>query len=742
MSISESDQHHYYDKRALPRDPKDKTAPELFLTTENQSDEYLNMCYLYQDHLDSLISESLSPNQNYVDIATYTKHRELHKPEAWNVSNLLPRKQTLETALRVDQANTKTWTQPCLNSTRRLSTFTLAHFSVNKFDKFVFQSQLLVFDSVQQDAKNMILNSTPIPFSVQTIRVPSQVYRDIVKNNSPGRVVEFDYDPSITDFLEVPTKLIVGCGRNGAMVISFGFSEVGYHGNDTELRKYVFKYSTIPDEILKFMKNLPPLFSTDAKKQRAALCGLLTDLYNVDLSLRVFDLGALAIVAGCRMNDFSLFSFSAIIKNEPFPTGLEPMDQKWARNWSDVPKIMGQYIRDKFQLMYDAYTTLMGLLLRNLFPDPDITLSVTEVSQLSFICWFSHFIALALSEANLRESTHQLPTRCDMILRLGPDTGLLGILADLVINIPVANFGGARYLHNARYHFLTKQYYAMCRVKMYKFSGEIPNLSKDLDNETYGFMYNREYVNDSGRPAYKVGLLSSPQYERSLLILEPDMDDVVCLDGYTGRNIAADIKEWGRLNVDMIPELFNQLRDLTVDDLSKFWIDKISVYSSLSDIYFNIKNIRLVVPDLERSLKMRKERTEENYKQREYKLLLKSQERRVNIVHHATVSQSNNQRVAVHQYVQDIIPGDFNAKNRRKARQKKLRVKRIQARLQDSFISAKDRKRDRLANELRSFSDQLPGSSRRYRFKEDRFKSRDNGDLRLQIQSKDLRRRL
>ncbi len=145
MSISESDQHHYYDKRALPRDPKDKTAPELFLTTENQSDEYLNMCYLYQDHLDSLISESLSPNQNYVDIATYTKHRELHKPEAWNVSNLLPRKQTLETALRVDQANTKTWTQPCLNSTRRLSTFTLAHFSVNKFDKFVFQSQLLGF---------------------------------------------------------------------------------------------------------------------------------------------------------------------------------------------------------------------------------------------------------------------------------------------------------------------------------------------------------------------------------------------------------------------------------------------------------------------------------------------------------------------------------------------------------------------------------------------------------------------
>lgn len=715
MSVLESDQHSYYDKRQLHRDLKDNIAPELFLTTENQSDEYLNMQCLYQDHLTSFLIQPV-----YQDIETYLVHDELQNcDDPWDVSNLLPRGMTLKNALKIDQLNTKSWTQPCLDNNRKRKAFTINEISVTDFRKFDFERIMKANVHIQQDARNLILNSTAVPFSVETIRVPTKIYRELSKDHPTETVIEFEYDPSDSDYVNVASRLIIGYGRNAAVAIGFGFTEVDFDANKSDIRRYVFKYSILPEDISKFLKNLPPMYSVDANRQIRSLNGTLTDLYNVYMKFSVFELGSLAIASGCFMNVYSLFSFSAVILNKPFPEGIESMDQKWARDWDELPSSMKQYVRDKFQLMYDTYAILSGLLLRNIFPDPDITLSITELSQPAFISWFLHFVALALSEANLINQTSQMSTRFNKLLELGPDTGLLGILADLIIDIPVANFGGARYLHHARNQFLKKQYYTLCNIKLFKYPGESPNTSKNLDNESYILMYNREYFNDSGKPVFTLGLLPSPQFENSVLIFDPEVDDVISFEDYNGRNLAADLKEWGRLNVDKIPSLFDMLRELTVEDLGKFWIGKIGTYTHLSNIYFNVMNVRIVVPDLERSLKMRKERIEEEYKNSASKLLLKTQEHRLNIVNHASVAQSNNVRVGVHQYVQKIVPGNFTAKNRRKARQKKVRVEKLKLRFGDKFVDPSERRKARLLKELGS-----QGSEERWL---------DSNDLRYKI---------
>ncbi len=698
MSILECDQLSYYDRRQLHRDPKDSTAPELFLTTANQMDDYFNMRCLYQDHITSLLVEPV-----YQDIETYLVHDELQNcDDPWDVSNLMPRGMTLKNALKIDQMNTKSWTQPCLDNNRKRKAFTINEVSVTDYRRFDFERIMKANDHIQQDARNLILNSTALPFSVETIRVPTKVYRELSKDHPAETVIEFEYDPSDPDYVNVASRLIVGYGRNAAVAIGFGFTEVDFDANNSDIRKYVFKYSALPEDISKFLRKLPPMYSVNAKSQIRSLNAVLTDLYNIYMKFSVFELGSLAIATGCIMNDYSLFAFSAIMHNKPFPVGIDSMDQKWARNWDELPSSMKQYVRDKFQLMYDSYVTLSGLLLRNIFPDPDITLTVTELSQPAFVSWFLHFVALALSEANLTNPTSQTSTRFDMILELGPDTGLLGVLADLIIKTPAANFGGARYLHHARYQFLVRQYYTLCNIKLYKYPGESPNTSKNLDNDRYLLMYNREYVNDSGKPAFAVGLLPSPQFVKSVFSFDPEIDDVISFEDYNGRNLAADLKEWGRLNVEKIPDLFNMLRELSVEDLGKFWISKIGTYTHLSNTYFNVMNVRIVVPDLERSLKMRKERIEEEYKSSASKLLLKAQEHRLNIVHHASVSQSNKVRVALHQYAHNIIPGNSTNKNRRKARQKKVRIDKLKLRFGDKFVDPSVRRRRRLLNELKS----------------------------------------
>ena len=685
MSICENSRHQYYDNRSIYRDPKDDTAPELFLTTHGQSDEFLNMRLLYQDHLDEKVSVLLSPNQTFSDILKYKKHLELKYQ--WDVSNILPRKQTLTTALRIDQVSSETWLQPNLSQNRRTSLFSLSPFSCDDFDRLEFRDQMKVFEEISQDAKDMILNSNSCPFSVETIRVPKPVYRELSKLKCSGKGLAFEYDPIMDkEYFDVPVKLFVGCGRNGAICINFGFSEWIHEDKKIESRRFHFQSSTVPDEIQKFLKNLPPLYSIDAKKQRTSLVGMLEDLYGIEVNPSVFDLGALAVANGCKIDDFSLFSLSAMVKNEPFPVGIDSMDQNWAKDWDSLEKIMKSYIGEKFQLMYDIYTVLFGLLLRNIFPDPDVVLATMEISQLSFIPWWSHFVALALAEADISKPTHTLSTRLSMILRMGPDTGLLGILADLLISVPVANFGGERYLHHARYYFLLKQYYVISKVKLHKFCGEIPNLSKNLDKMSFDLMYRREYVDDSGKQANQCGLLPSRQYKKSLFTLNPDYDDIV-LPKIPGNNIAANIVEWGRLNFNQIPGLFAGLRELTIDDLGKFWLPRIRIYSSLSDIYFNMKNVRIIVSDLERSIKMRKERIEVNYQDSEEKRLLQLQQHRVNLVHHVSASQSNRQSLGVHQYVQDIIPGDLPEKNRLKAGKRKRRMQRSRSENPKNFIN-------------------------------------------------------
>lgn len=687
MSICEISRHQYYDNRSKSRNPKDDTAPELFLTTSGQCEEYLNMRFLYQDHLDEKIASSLHPNQHFFNILKYKKHVELKSQ--WDVSNLLPRKQTLTTTLRIDQVSSETWLQPNLSQNRRSSMFTLSAFSCVEFDRLGFRDQMKVFGEISQDAKDMILNSNCCPFSVETIRVPKPVYRELAKLKSTGRSLAFEYDPQMhKDYIEVPVKLFVGCGRNGAICINFGFSEWNHLDSKIDDFGYNFESSSIPDEILKFLKDLPPLYSVDAKKQARSLISMLEDLYDVNMKLRVFDLGALAVANGCKMDDFSLFSLSAIVKNEPFPADLSSMDQKWAGDWDSLEKVMKSFVGDKFQLMFDIYIILSGLLLRNVFPDPDVVLSTMEISQSTFVPWWSHFVALALSEADISKPTHDISTRLDMILRMGPDTGLLGVLADLMIRVPVANFGGERFLHHARYHFLLKQYYVISKVQLHKYPGEIPNLSKNLEKISFDLMYRREYVDDSGKQAHQCGLLPSRQYKKSLYTLNPDYDDIV-LPKIAGNNICANIVEWGRLNFNQIPTLFARLRELSVEDLGRFWLPKIRIYSSLSDIYFNMKNIRIIVSDLERSLTMRKERIEFDYQASEKKKLLQLQQHRVNLVHHVSVSQSNKQKIGVHQYVQDLIPGDLPQKNKGKAAKRKRRMKRSRSEDPVNFVNRK-----------------------------------------------------
>ena len=98
-------------------------------------------------------------------------------------------------------------------------------------------------------------------------------------------------------------------------------------------------------------------------------------------------------------------------------------------------------------MYYDAYTILMGLLLRNIHPDPHVILNMTEMSQASYISWFSEFIAASLEDCHVPGSCYGADTRVDLLAKVGNESRApFKYLLDIIIDVPVASFGGARFL--------------------------------------------------------------------------------------------------------------------------------------------------------------------------------------------------------------------------------------------------------------------------------------------------------
>ena len=136
----------------------------------------------------------------------------------------------------------------------------------------------------------------------------------------------------------------------------------------------------------------------------------------------------------------------------------------------NIPDPLKVYCLGDVKFGHQAAVLVFTILLRDLFPDPDIVLSVTLKTGWEFMRWFSKWITEslrglevdhnALSQAVCRRSVvgalrfrHQDGSRADH-----PPSRLLDF-ATLLGSWPSVTFGGPRYLHQARKHFVFQ-----CRV--------------------------------------------------------------------------------------------------------------------------------------------------------------------------------------------------------------------------------------------------------------------------------------
>lgn len=719
----------YANARMKVLSSSDKGAPELFQVPNVTDFEDYKKDYVHylinaarKDPPEGWKPTNENPKPYPSAARMYKEHTRVR--DSWKETNeIIPRGVPLSTSLEIDQELSPSWSQPAKKDLFHAS-YRNYIIHTARFDPAYFNEKVEEFKTYA--AKNRLnhLNASLYSFSIGYVQITKDQQKYLFECIADKKDCEMTLDNSHPERCCAPGLFTI---NNGCTSLSFNFGWFEYKKDDTQVVTDVrFLYSRLPREVIEFFESLPILFSDSADIKAEMMSYYLRRLFDVDINFKVLDIGSLAIATGCKTKDTTLFGLSVIVDGEPFPDGIQNMDNFWVRDSGKIPKEAESYLREKFMMLNKVFSTLFGLFLRQTFPDPDIVLSITEMSQLEFVYFFSEFIGQALIGSDNTKSIVNCATREDMIKTIA-DSGnkFVQPLCDLLADNPVAQEGGARYLHGNRFNFVSKQYDVIRRLDLHMFQCKVPNQDINIDQLTYRILYKRDVVFDnSGVPAKDVGLLPNPEFANTIYSL--DLDNIVKLDRQFERDLVPALEEWARLNIPKIKMLLTELRGLSTDLLAKFWVPKVRIYESLRGIYYRMTGDYISVVELDRSIAVRVTNTRSHHEnleskkkyeldkagkcfksmaKREFKL----QSMRVDFMNHKY--QRGKDRVGIHQEVMGNIPGSNNRKNYFKRVKSTQRLNRRRDENSDSWVGRNESKRLKQADVLVNRSHNLSGSS-------------------------------
>ena len=698
----------YISGRMKERNLKDSSSSELFYTTAEQSKM---LASAGREYFKFLINSVKTKVGESAQIRTFNMHAEHEKiKQSFNINPYLPNGDSMLAFLSCDISQTKTWYQPEISDDSAGHGTHFWHVNVSDFDESQFEVISEEFSSMCWRVRDLF-DTSALPVVIQYVALNTETYAYSAKKNLKGKDPKISF-PETSERMHIPARLLIGNSNTGVIDI-----HLGIHPAPTEKRvcPMTFKIDNqihkFPASLLKFLQNLPVLYSNNTSEEFEFLRSMLHDWYSVDLNLRVFSIYDLAIATGVRAEKLDLCGLSMLIKGEPFPTVGDGMDRVWVRSWKDIPSLCTRYLSRKMLLLTQSFEVLFAAMLRNLFPDPDVVLNVTDMTQRNFINWFSEFMATALLDSQPGHSAANSSSRRGMMYSMNPESKLLTQLSDLFCDVPVLAYGGERYLHNARYCFQF-QYTIIKKVHLPGFTGPTPNQAKNIELIRHDLQFGRCLPEeDSGYGTENTGLLPIPQHKHTMYKLDLS-ESVVVLYPQNRRPLFQDLEEWGRLNHTKIRLLFGQLNELSVDELNKFWSNQLKIYETLRAIFYRMTGRIICVENLEYLVNTKRRNTDYHHQRLEKKRASEIEEadpEGVGLAEAVAIDQGRRvalldrlrsfnpvDRIGSHQKVLQQLPGENNIRNRKIAAKRKARVHRNMLKSNDPVsVSAMKRLKNR-----------------------------------------------
>ena len=281
-----------------------------------------------------------------------------------------------------------------------------------------------------QDVDQKAFPSNVVSMDNEEIRISLyDVYRMIGRIEFSGsRVVARELETSIREDIDeedrwqqLPVKMMIGNGFRQALMISINL--------DRDCKdRYLVKKLTVQAELVDFLETIPVCVGLGVQ-------GDVDDInhfYSLFSGRRVqmkgyIDLGVLATLAGWELYSKDMTTMGVqvcgTILNKCCSTG----DGKWAWQWAKIPAALRVYALGDLRFGHMTYITLAGILMADLFPDPEICCKFLGVFQFEACRMILSLIRGTLNSIGIAaEEARRADNRVDLIkcLRYKYDDGL------------------------------------------------------------------------------------------------------------------------------------------------------------------------------------------------------------------------------------------------------------------------------------------------------------------------------
>ena len=177
--------------------------------------------------------------------------------------------------------------------------------------------------------------------------------------------------------------------------------------------------------------------------------------------LGFIDLSSLAIAAGYKLRAKNMTAMGVQVMGTILNKCVSTGDDQWGQIWSHIPAALQVYALGDIKFGFITYNVLAGILIRDLFPDPEILCKLLECSQKTAVEWILEWFVKSLEGVESHQDAEEQATdRVSLMktLRFRNSRNKLEkteppyvlLFSKLLGDWPTITKGGCRYLIPAR----------------------------------------------------------------------------------------------------------------------------------------------------------------------------------------------------------------------------------------------------------------------------------------------------
>ena len=261
---------------------------------------------------------------------------------------------------------------------------------------------------------------------------------------------------------QLPVRIMLGNGYTWALMITLVAAPVAKG-------QMLVESPTFQPELLKYLKGLPRLVGVGIRADVMQIEDLIRSTSDQEFRFAgCVDISSMAVLAGWNFRFSNMQALSVQAMGAFLNKSVSCGDGRWGCKWRHIPDSLKVYCLGDVKFGHQATVLFLTILLRDMFPDPDIVLSFLRNDGHNVMKWFASWVADTLQNVELNpRASVAAKSRTELLYSLrfrrrnntmadSPPARVV-VFSQLLGQWPSVTFGGPRYLHQVRKHFLIQE---------------------------------------------------------------------------------------------------------------------------------------------------------------------------------------------------------------------------------------------------------------------------------------------